>query len=139
MQITTKLDKAKIQRQLDHVLSNALIHITENLAQYKLNENLPQVEEYQSVHDWFSFDDEKLGKALEEKVYSLIKYMPQGPFKRNDPFGYYFPDPRSLMQPMPAMPPFPSMQPIMQPMPPFPSMQPIMQPMPPETKPETSS
>ena len=126
MQITTKLDKAKIQRQLDHVLSNALIHIAENLAQYKLNENLPQVEECQSIHDWFSFDEEKLGKALEEKVYSLIKYMLQGPFKRNDPFGHNFPDPRSLMQQMSAMPPFPPMQPI-------------MQPMPPETKPETSS
>lgn len=88
MQITTKLDKAKIQLHLDHVLNNALTHIVENLVQYKLNKNLPEVEDYQSMHDWFSFDEEKLGKALEEKVCSLVKFMPRGPFNHNDPFGH---------------------------------------------------
>ena len=88
MQITTKLDKAKIQQHLDLVLSTALTQIVENLAQYKLNKNLPEVEDYQSIHDWFSFDEQKLGKALEEKWYSLIKYMPQGPFNHNGPFGH---------------------------------------------------
>lgn len=88
MQITTKLDKVKIQRQLDHALNNAIIHIAENLAQFKLNENQAQLEDYQTTHDWFSFDEEKLGKALEEKVYSLVNFMPRGPFNYNDPFGH---------------------------------------------------
>lgn len=88
MQITTKLDKAKIQLHLDHALNNALTHIVENLVQYKLNKNLPEVEDYQSMHDWFSFDEEKLGKVLEGKVYSLVNFMTRGPFNHNDPFGH---------------------------------------------------
>ena len=105
MQITTKLDKAKIQQHLDHVLNNALTHIVENLVQYKLNKNLPEVEDYQSMHDWFSFDEEKLGKALEEKVCSLVNFMPRGPFNYNDPFGHNLP---GLVAPMnPSWPPQP--------------------------------
>lgn len=103
MQITTKLDKAKIQQHLDFVLNNALTHIVENLVQYKLNKNLPEVEDYQSMYDWFSFDEEKLGKALEEKVCSLVNFMPRGPFNYNDPFGHSQPEPRGLMQPMMPM------------------------------------
>ena len=105
MQITTKLDKAKIQQHLDIVLSTALTQIVENLAHFKLNENSPETKEYQSVYDWFSFDEEKLGKALEEKHYSLIKYMSHGPLNRMDPFGH---NPPGLVTPMnPSWPPQP--------------------------------
>ena len=105
MQITTKLDKAKIQQHLDIVLSTALTQIVENLAHFKLNEKSPETKEYQPVYDWFSFDEEKLGKALEEKHYSLIKYMSHGPLNRIDPFGHNLP---GLVAPMnPSWPPQP--------------------------------